>query len=91
MHPGPMNRGVEIASEVADGPYPRSSNKSPTVGRPHGGAVIPGRRSGNTKRLLKVAGQGPGKWTRRYPDILIDGDRIAKVGLASRPMPTRAG
>ena len=22
MHPGPMNRGVEIASEVADGPYP---------------------------------------------------------------------
>ena len=21
MHPGPMNRGVEIASEVADGPY----------------------------------------------------------------------
>jgi aspartate carbamoyltransferase catalytic subunit len=21
MHPGPMNRGVEITSEVADGPY----------------------------------------------------------------------
>ena len=21
MHPGPMNRGVEIASEVADGPW----------------------------------------------------------------------
>jgi len=21
MHPGPVNRGVEIASEVADGPY----------------------------------------------------------------------
>ena len=21
MHPGPMNRGVEIAPEVADGPY----------------------------------------------------------------------
>ena len=21
LHPGPMNRGVEIASEVADGPY----------------------------------------------------------------------
>jgi aspartate carbamoyltransferase catalytic subunit len=21
MHPGPMNRGVEISSEVADGPY----------------------------------------------------------------------
>jgi aspartate carbamoyltransferase catalytic subunit len=21
MHPGPMNRGVEIATEVADGPY----------------------------------------------------------------------
>jgi aspartate carbamoyltransferase catalytic subunit len=21
MHPGPMNRGVEIASDVADGPY----------------------------------------------------------------------
>ena len=21
MHPGPLNRGVEIASEVADGPY----------------------------------------------------------------------
>jgi len=21
LHPGPINRGVEIASEVADGPY----------------------------------------------------------------------
>ncbi len=21
MHPGPMNRGIEIADEVADGPY----------------------------------------------------------------------
>ncbi|MFI5007029.1 MAG: aspartate carbamoyltransferase, partial [Solirubrobacterales bacterium] len=21
LHPGPMNRGIEIASEVADGPY----------------------------------------------------------------------
>jgi aspartate carbamoyltransferase catalytic subunit len=21
MHPGPMNRGVEIATDVADGPY----------------------------------------------------------------------
>ncbi len=21
MHPGPMNRGVEISSEVAEGPY----------------------------------------------------------------------
>jgi aspartate carbamoyltransferase catalytic subunit len=21
MHPGPINRGVEIASDVADGPY----------------------------------------------------------------------
>ena len=21
LHPGPMNRGVEIASDVADGPY----------------------------------------------------------------------
>ncbi|MEE8484094.1 MAG: aspartate carbamoyltransferase, partial [Nitrospinota bacterium] len=21
MHPGPINRGVEISSEVADGPY----------------------------------------------------------------------
>ena len=30
MHPGPMNRGVEIASEVADGPYfgdPRSGGE----------------------------------------------------------------
>ncbi len=27
MHPGPMNRGVEIAGEVADGPTPSSSSR----------------------------------------------------------------
>jgi aspartate carbamoyltransferase catalytic subunit len=27
MHPGPMNRGVEIASDVADGPYSVMQNQ----------------------------------------------------------------
>ena len=46
MHPGPMNRGVEIASEVADGPYsghPRSGRKRRRGA--HGGVVSPGGRS----------------------------------------------
>ena len=47
MHPGPMNRGVEIASEVADGPV----LGDPRPGRQRrrgadGGAVSAGGRSG---------------------------------------------
>ena len=47
MHPGPMNRGVEIASEVADGPllgHPRAGGER--RGGAHGRAVPAGRRSG---------------------------------------------
>ena len=45
MHPGPMNRGVEIASEVADGPYlghPRAGGQR--RGGADGGAVSAGGR-----------------------------------------------
>jgi aspartate carbamoyltransferase catalytic subunit len=31
MHPGPMNRGMEIAPEVADSAGPRSWNRCATV------------------------------------------------------------
>ena len=47
MHPGPMNRGVEIASEVADGPvlgHPRPGGQRRRGA--HGGAVSAGGRSG---------------------------------------------
>ena len=40
MHPGPMNRGVEIAAEVAD--LPRVGDHRPGAqrrGRAHGGAL----------------------------------------------------
>ena len=40
MHPGPINRGVEIDSEIADCPpqrHPRPGHQRPR--RPHGGAL----------------------------------------------------
>ena len=83
MHPGPMNRGVEIASEVADGPYSVILDQ---VGqrrrRADGRPVSAGRRSRNMKRLLKggrVDRSRPTGSTASH-DVLIDGDRIARVG-----------
>ena len=54
MHPGPMNRGVEIAAEVAD--LPQSLHHRPGAqrrGRAHGGALPAarlGRRAGHHRR-----------------------------------------
>ena len=50
LHPGPVNRGVEIDPEVADGPNsrdPRSGRQRRA--RPHGGARR-GLQSGRTRR-----------------------------------------
>ncbi len=45
MHPGPMNRGVEIASEVADGPASVILEQvAQRRGGAHGGAVPAGGR-----------------------------------------------
>ncbi len=49
MHPGPMNRGVEIDSDVADGPH--------RVILPHATTAIPVRLAG----LYRLAG-GPQHW-----------------------------
>ena len=44
MHPGPMVRGMEIASEVADGCVRRSWSRWPTGQRPDGRALSAARR-----------------------------------------------
>ena len=49
LHPGPMNRGVEIASEVADGPV---------LGDPRPGHERGGRAHG--RALLSCSGGSPG-------------------------------
>ena len=61
MHPGPMNRGVEIASEVADGRVlrdPRAGGKR--GGGADGGALPAGGRRGWRSGCLRAGGS----WTR---------------------------
>ena len=55
LHPGPMNRGVEIDSDVADGPHSRDPRPGDQRRRrAHGGALSPRRRQAGTGR----SGQG---------------------------------
>jgi hypothetical protein len=57
MHPGPMNRGVEISSSVADGPsirYSRTSHQRNC--RANGGALfVGGKHRCNAHRLSSSA------------------------------------
>ena len=84
MHPGPMNRGVEIASEVADGPY------SVILEQVANGVAVRmavlyllagGVEREMTKRLLKGGRVvDPANGRDGVFDVLIDGGRIARVG-----------
>ena len=91
MHPGPMNRGVEIASEVADGPVlgdPRAGGQRRRGA--DGGAVPAGGRSRSDEDgCLRAAGSStpPTAATATF-DVLIDDGRIARVG---RDLPVDAG
>ena len=87
MHPGPMNRGVEIDSEVADAPVlgdPRAGIKR--RGRPDGRVVSPGRtRRGVVVSLMKLllkSGRVVDPATGRDGefDVLIEDGMIARVG-----------
>ena len=49
MHPGPINREVEITPDVADGQTQSSWTKLRTGRCAHGGALCPGPRTGGTK------------------------------------------
>jgi aspartate carbamoyltransferase catalytic subunit len=64
LHPGPMNRGVEIDSDVADGPFsviPRSSDQR-RRGANGGGSNL---RSGVTAELAEAAKSGGARPRRR--------------------------
>ena len=53
MHPGPVNRGVELAPEVADSPYSVILDQVANGGRPHGGALYAGREQERMNVLIK--------------------------------------
>ena len=95
MHPGPMNRGVEIDSDVADGPGLGDSRAGrQRRRRPHGGAVSAvagGNADGGTTRrhegdaLMKMMLKGgrvidPANGRDGAFDVLIEDGRIARVG-----------
>ena len=85
MHPGPMNRGVEIDSEVADGPW------SVILDQVANGVAVrmavlyllAGGDGGMSRdELLLKTGHvvDPVAGRNGRFDILIDGDRIARIG-----------
>ena len=93
MHPGPVNRGVELAPEVADGPY------SVILDQVANGVAV---RMAVLYLLAGQQGRGglsdepadperPRRRSRqragRVQDVLIEAGRIARVG----PRPRRAG
>ena len=81
MHPGPMNRGVEIASEVADGPYQSSSTRWPTASRCAWRFCTCWRAERNMKRLLKGGRViDPANGIDGVHDVLIEDGRIARGG-----------
>jgi len=55
MHPGPMNRGVEIASEVADGPARSFSTRWPTAWRSAWRCCTCWREEATMRLLLRAA------------------------------------
>ena len=106
MHPGPMNRGVEIASDVADGPYSVILEQV-TNGVAVRMAVLYLLAGGAEDAIEngideRSCCQGrarvdPANGRDGVFDVLIDGDRIARVGrdlpvdAARRSSTCRAG
>ena len=65
MHPGPMNRGVEIADEVADAPaVARAAPGVQRRGRAHGGALHAARAGGVGRRAESGADPRTGSGDR---------------------------
>ena len=54
MHPGPMNRGIEISSDIADGPH-SGILKQVTNGLAVRMAVLYPGDAGGGVRLMKIA------------------------------------
>jgi hypothetical protein len=84
LHPGPMNRGVEIASEVADGPVlrdPRPGHER--RGRAHGRPLPAAGRIGGgvTERLLLKGGRviDPGRGVDGDLDLLLVDGEVADL------------
>ena len=79
MHPGPMNRGMEIAAEVADDPR-RSTiveQVANGVSRADGRAVPAARRLAEAvgELMTHVADQGRARRTARTPPTCCSGRR----------------
>ena len=82
MHPGPINRGVEIASEVADGPYSVILDQVANgVAARMAVLYLLAGGGAEMKRLLKGARVvDPANGLDGAFDVLIDGGVIARVG-----------
>ncbi len=80
LHPGPMNRGVEIASEVADGPRlgdPRPGRQR--RGGAHGGALPARRRARGGRR--EAAGPAAAAWSTRSQGLDGGFDLLLEDGV----------
>ena len=84
MHPGPMNRGVEIAAEVAELPGSVITEQVDQRRRRAHGRAVPAARLGRrsrTVRLMSDAGDPRRRRARRQPgerraDVLVDDGQV---------------
>ena len=92
LHPGPMNRGVEIASEVADGPYSVILDQV-TNGVAVRMAVLYLLLGGGGRRRRERPPAAQGRTCRRSVpaaidddvDVLLEDGRVAEVGARIKP------
>ena len=93
MHPGPMNRGVEIAAEVADGPALARHRAGRERRRgAHGRALVAPRigRSALSERADHAAGACVDETGERVADVRgASTDAIAEVGAGPARRPAR--
>src|SRR5262249_12040882 len=93
MHPGPVNRGIELSPEVADGPY--SLILDQVAKGVADGRALPPRRQQDGRRMsaaLLVRGGrviDPAAGVDAVHDVLVEDGRITRVA-ASVPAPEGA-
>ena len=85
MHPGPMNRGVEITARSPTRPSRSSPAGARRARRAHGGALRPAR--GHGAQAAAVSGREPGPPPHRPrgapADLLVRGARVLDPGEGS--------
>ena len=88
MHPGPMNRGVEISPEVADGPYSVILEQVENGGGGAHGPFVPVDRPGGlVERFLLKNGRilCPGTNRDETGDLLVENGKIEAMGPGLNP------